>query len=109
MGLFDLIFGCWHKRCSFPITRARQTAAPHCSVCNRDIRRLPRLRPRVPVRLVADEDPRVQNPHCGGGRARQHRFRYQGGLISDWPGLGHSRRPNDLRFRSGKQSAVSGR
>jgi hypothetical protein len=20
MGLLDLIFGCWHKRCSFPIT-----------------------------------------------------------------------------------------
>ncbi len=20
MSLFDLVFGCWHKRCSFPIT-----------------------------------------------------------------------------------------
>ena len=20
MGLFDRVFGCWHKRCSFPIT-----------------------------------------------------------------------------------------
>ena len=20
MGLFDTVFGCWHKRCSFPIT-----------------------------------------------------------------------------------------
>ena len=31
MRLFDLIFGCWHKRCSFPITvrgkQRRSTAA----------------------------------------------------------------------------------
>jgi predicted transcriptional regulator len=20
MSLFDMVFGCWHKRCSFPIT-----------------------------------------------------------------------------------------
>ena len=20
MSLFDLVFGCWHKRCSFPLT-----------------------------------------------------------------------------------------
>ncbi len=20
MGLFDMVFGCWHKRCTFPIT-----------------------------------------------------------------------------------------
>jgi hypothetical protein len=30
MGLFDLVFGCWHKRCSFPITlrgKLRRTTA----------------------------------------------------------------------------------
>ena len=30
MSLFDLVFGCWHKRCSFPITvrgKLRRSAA----------------------------------------------------------------------------------
>ncbi len=32
MSLFDMVFGCWHKRCSFPITvrcklRSNTTAA----------------------------------------------------------------------------------
>ena len=31
MSLFDLVFGCWHQRCSFPITvhgKLRRSGAP---------------------------------------------------------------------------------
>ena len=27
MSLFDMVFGCWHKRCSFPVTVRRTNAA----------------------------------------------------------------------------------
>src|SRR5208337_4172703 len=43
-----------------PHHRARQAAAQcSCGVLNRDLRCLPRLWPRVPVRLVQNEDARV--------------------------------------------------
>jgi predicted transcriptional regulator len=28
MSLFDIVFGCWHKRCSFPITLRASCVAP---------------------------------------------------------------------------------
>jgi hypothetical protein len=28
-GVFDMLFGCWHKNYSFPIT-AKKGSAPHC-------------------------------------------------------------------------------
>src|SRR5208283_2141462 len=64
-----------------PYHRARQAAPQHCSsLRNRGLRCLPRSRPRVPVRLVAHEDPRVRTPHSGGRRACHHRSRSQDGL-----------------------------
>jgi len=106
MSLFDLVFGCWHKRCSFPITvRGKQRRSTAAASVTGTVRCLPRLRPRVPVRLVAVEEARVQTLHWVGGRARHHRYRSQAGLR---PALDHSQRPNDLRIRSGEESAVSG-
>jgi hypothetical protein len=35
MSLFDMVFGCWHKRCSFPITvrgKLRRTNAASVTV-----------------------------------------------------------------------------
>jgi len=91
MSLFNLVFGCWHKRCSFPITvrgKLRRTAAASvtgtyvvCLDCGRE----------VPVRLVADEGARVQTSHRVGSRSHHHRSWFQGGLR---PALGHSPRPN---------------
>jgi hypothetical protein len=105
MSLFDLVFGCGHKRYSFPITvRGKVRRSTAAASVNRDLYCLPRLRPRVPVRLVADEDARFQTTHCGGGTARHHLSWSQGGLR---PVLGPSRRANDLRIRSGEHAAVS--
>jgi hypothetical protein len=98
MSLFDLVFGCWHKRCNFPITVRGKLR--RSSVGNRDICCLPRLWPGVPVRLVPNEDPRVQTSHCVGSTVRHCRLRSQGGLR---PVPGHSRSPT-LGIRSGKWS-----
>ena len=37
MSLFDLVFGCWHKDCSFPITvrgKLRRNTAAACVIGN---------------------------------------------------------------------------
>jgi hypothetical protein len=92
MSLFDMVFGCWHKRCSFPINiRGKLRRSTTAVVRHRDLRCLPRLRSRVPVRLVADEDARVQAPYWVGGKARHCRSRSQGRLR---PVLDHSQRPS---------------
>ena len=89
MSLFDLVFGCWHKRCSFPISARgklrRSTAA--ASVTGHMFASITAA--SVPVRLVTDEDAPVQAPHCEGGRVRHHHSGSQGGLR---PALGPSRR-----------------
>jgi len=83
-----------------PYHRPRQAAPQHCSsLRDRDLRCLSRLRPRVPVRLVADEDARVQAPQWVGCRGLHHRSRSQGGLISGWPAVGI--REDPTTFASG--------
>lgn len=66
-----------------PHHRARQTTSHYFSgFSDWNLRCLSRLRPGVPVRLVADEKARVQAPQRVGGRARHDRYRSQGGLRS---------------------------
>src|SRR5664279_2351274 len=79
---------------------ARQTAPLHDSrIRYRYVCCVPRLRPRVPVRLVADEDARVQAPQWVGCKGLHHRSRSQGGLISGWPAVGI--REDPTTFASG--------
>ena len=106
MSLLDMVFGCWHQRRSFPVTvRGKQRRSIAAASVTKDIRGLPRLRPRVPVRLVADEDARVRATHCVGGSARHYRSRSQGGLRL---GAGPFAKTH-LCIRSGEQSGVPGR
>ena len=84
-----------------PHHRARQGASHYFgSLSNWNLRCLSRLRPRVPVRLVADEDARVHASYWLGAKAGHHHSRPQSGLR---PVPGASRSLN-LRFRSVERS-----
>jgi len=107
MNLFDLFFGCWHKRCSAAITvrgkLRRSTAAASVNgtylVCLDCGREFPYDWSQMKIR--------ASNP-LRGRQSPSSSFSVSRRLDFGLGGLGHSRRPNDLRSRSGKQSPVSG-
>jgi len=85
----------------FPHHRARQAAFHHdSSRSNGNLHCVPRLRPRVPVRLVADEDARVHASYWLGANAGHHHSRSQSG----WRPVPGASRSLNLRIRSVERS-----
>ena len=104
MSLSDLVFGCWHKRCSFPITvrgKLRRSIAAAsvtgtyvvCLDCGREF-----SYDWSQIKMLASK------PHPVGGSDRDHRSRFQGGLR---PALDHFLKTQRPSQPFGEQSAVS--